>query len=111
MENKMAKLSGLLDSLQKELSENDLWETEIPSPEALSSEEPFCIDTLNLTQWIQWIFIPKLSYLIENKMTLPDYSAVHEIAEEAFKGMDTNMEHIKSLIKKIDETISSEKTD
>jgi len=104
----MAKLSGLLESLQKELSETNLWETDIPSPEALASEEPFCIDTMNLTQWIQWIFIPKLSYLIENHLALPEYSAVHEIAEESFKGMDVDMEKIVTLIKTIDETISQD---
>ncbi|WP_258876037.1 YqcC family protein, partial [Pseudomonas aeruginosa] len=30
------------------------------APEALASPEPFCVDTLALEQWLQWIFLPRM---------------------------------------------------
>ncbi len=92
------KLSLLLTNLQQELKNIALWEEAMPEVDALASEEPFCIDTLNLSQWLQWIFIPEMSYLLEQHMPLPNYCGIHEVAEEAFSGMDVGIEPLLSII-------------
>jgi uncharacterized protein YqcC (DUF446 family) len=33
------------------------WDEVPPSIEALSSVEPFSVDTLDFEQWLQWIFL------------------------------------------------------
>lgn len=105
-EPKQLQLSRLLQRLEQELQYIALWEEIMPQAEALASEEPFCIDTLKLSQWLQWIFIPKMSYLLEQRMPLPNFCGIHEVAEEAFKGMETDIEQLLSIIREIDEVIS-----
>ena len=99
---KTKTLGQLLLELEAELRRIQLWEEQIPSVEALSSEEPFCIDQLDLSQWLQWIFIPKMLYLIENQKPLPEFCGIHQVAEEAFNGMKQDMTETLELIKRID---------
>ena len=75
----------LLEKLATVLQENDYWEVEQPSIEALSSSQPFAIDTLRCEQWLQWIFIPKLSHMIATKMALPATFEISPYVEEAMK--------------------------
>jgi len=102
---KPQKLGELLLKLEQELRRNSLWEKDIPSADALSSEEPFCIDCLDLSQWVQWIFIPKMLYLIENQKPLPEFCGVYQVAEEAFNGMKQDMQETLRLLKEIDRLV------
>ncbi len=105
-EQKQHKLTVLLTNLQNELKYIALWDEQMPEAEALASEEPFCINTLSLPQWLQWIFIPKMNYLLEQKMPLPNFCGVHEVAEEAFAGMATDKDQLLAIIREIDQIIS-----
>lgn len=75
----------LLEKLVTVLQENGFWEAKPPSAEALSSSQPFAIDTLRCEQWLQWIFIPKLSHLIAMNMPLPAAFEISPYVEEAMK--------------------------
>lgn len=77
--------SLLLDKLEQALKEHDLWQSIPPTKEALASVEPFAIDTLSCTEWLQWIFIPKMRYLVEMKMSLPSGFSIAPYVEEALK--------------------------
>lgn len=65
------RLAEILMDVEKELRELRLWESELPPPDALASTQPFAIDWLNFAQWLQFIFIPKLYLLIEERAPLP----------------------------------------
>ncbi|KHT64950.1 pseudouridine synthase [Photobacterium gaetbulicola] len=75
----------LVEKLATVLQENEYWESVPPSVEALSSCQPFAIDTLRCEQWLQWIFIPKLSHLIAMNMPLPAAFEISPYVEEAMK--------------------------
>ena len=75
----------LLEKLVAVLKTYELWEAESPSVEALSSSQPFAIDTLRCEQWLQWIFIPKLSHMIAMDMALPAAFEISPYVEEAMK--------------------------
>lgn len=75
----------LLEKLTTVLQENDYWEAEQPSIEALGSSQPFAIDTLRCEQWLQWIFIPKLSHMVAMNMALPAAFEISPYVEEAMK--------------------------
>lgn len=81
--NEHQQIKRLLDSLQSELLLHDHWEDIAPSKEALASTAPFAIDTLNCTQWLQWIFIPKMRELLENKRPFPREFSISSYIEEA----------------------------
>ena len=66
-----ATLASHLVELQQLLQTMGFWDAAPPDDESLSSSTPFCYDTLTLPQWLQWIFIPRISALLEGQHALP----------------------------------------
>lgn len=75
----------LLDRLETVMREAGLWESESPEPAALASCEPFAIDTLTCSQWLQWIFIPRMKPLVMLRSPLPTQFEISPYVEEAMK--------------------------
>lgn len=74
-----------LRHLEEEMKLKSLWNEQPPLPEAFNSVEPFCIDTMEAIEWLQWILIPRLQMLIEQGAVLPTNFAVAPYFEEAYK--------------------------
>ncbi|MCW8331327.1 YqcC family protein [Photobacterium sp. SDRW27] len=91
----------LLDRLETVMRKADIWENESPGAAALASVEPFAIDTLSCSQWLQWIFIPKMHYLVNQKQPLPSQFALAPYVEEAMKGQ-AGAEAILAVIREFD---------
>ena len=51
MSNTDHRIADLLLEMEAELRRLGLWETEAPTLESLSSQEPFCIDTLTFVSF------------------------------------------------------------
>lgn len=81
------QVAALLIDIEAELRRLKLWQDEMPSPQALASTEPFCVDTLSFTQWLQFIFLPAMHQLIESKTVLPTACGVAPMAEQYFSGL------------------------
>ncbi|NTS77749.1 YqcC family protein [Catenovulum sp. SM1970] len=79
-------LAKLLDKLEQVMKEIGLWQDSPPEPKAFMSEAPFCVDTMSYEQWLQWIFIAKLRFCIEENVELPVEMSIVPMAEEAYKG-------------------------
>ena len=43
---------------------------------------PFCLDTLNFDQWLQFVFLPTLYAMLEARQPLPSACAIAPMAEE-----------------------------
>ena len=95
-------LAEILIDLEIELRELRLWEAESPSAEALASVQPFAVDTLNFSQWLQFIFIPRLYDLIEARDTLPVNCGVAPMAEEYFQPLGLNGADLINHLRRID---------
>ena len=106
MTSKHIAVAEILIDLEKELRELRLWEFESPSEEALASTQPFAIDTLNFPQWLQFIFIPRLYFMIEQRMPLPNASGVKPMAEEYFQVLSLNGASLISHLGRIDTLLS-----
>ncbi|WP_227370191.1 YqcC family protein [Halomonas sp. M20] len=65
------ELAQALERLEATLSSVDLWRTPQPETAAFESQEPFCVDTMELPQWLRYVFIPRLQALVDAKATLP----------------------------------------
>ncbi len=105
--SKAESVSTSIEAIRVEMQRLSLWETSPPSQEALSSQQPFCIDTLSFTQWLQWILIPRLEAILKTNIPLPDSSAIHPYAEEALKGQTGTTQLLKQ-IQQLDRAISGE---
>lgn len=106
MKHKHVAVAALLMDIEKELRQLQLWDNETPSPEALASSQPFAIDTLNFPQWLQFIFIPKLYFLIEHQAALPSTSGVAPMAEQYFQVLPLASASLIGYLQKIDTLIS-----
>ncbi|WP_070962767.1 YqcC family protein [Vibrio sonorensis] len=97
----MTKLSDLLRKLSIQLQENGLWESKEPTEEQLNSPEPFSLDRLSPEQWLQWIFIPKMQVLTEEKGQIPNGFSIAPYFEECWKELP-NLSDVIATIKEID---------
>ena len=106
---KEEKLRLLLNQLEDELRLQNLWQSELPSEEALASSLPFAIDTLTFVQWMQFIFIVRMRLLLQLKQPLPENIAVAPFAVEYFKNLNCQSAQIIVLITSIDLLINEKK--
>ncbi|MES2675663.1 MAG: YqcC family protein [Pseudomonadota bacterium] len=106
MHNKHIAIAELLANTEKELRELHLWDSVSPSAEALASTQPFAIDTLNFPQWLQFIFVPRLYFMIEQQLPLPNNSGVAAMAEEYFQVLNLNSSLLTKHLQKIDHLLS-----
>ena len=84
--NELDQMHELLTALELALLEAGWWGNESPDAAALASTEPFCVDTLRFSEWLQWVYIPKMRAYIASQGALPERSGLLVIAEEAWRG-------------------------
>ncbi|HDR1082203.1 TPA: YqcC family protein [Pasteurella multocida] len=77
-----------LQQLQLNMQSLGLWQMTPPPESAFLSEQPFALDTMSPTEWLQWIFIPRMYALIESEAELPNKISITPYLEEALKEMD-----------------------
>lgn len=80
--HKRLRLLLLLDDLEQLLTARGYWEDEMPSIEALSSQQPFSLDTLSFTQWLQFIFLVRFKHLLTMQHALPVEMSIAPMASE-----------------------------
>ncbi|MCT2529962.1 YqcC family protein [SAR92 clade bacterium H921] len=101
------ELSDLLLDVEKEMHRMELWQSQSPSPQALASVEPFAIDQLSFSQWLQFLFLPRMRELIESGAPLPKSSSIAPMAEEFFKAQNAEAAAIILKLAAIDQLIST----
>jgi uncharacterized protein YqcC (DUF446 family) len=92
----------VFEKIEQRLMELDLWSKERPEPEALQSSMPFCVDTLRLEQWLQFVFLPRMRRIVEREELPPGPAQITPIAKEAFKETEDSGKLIRA-IQKFDE--------
>lgn len=107
MQTTYSELAGLLIDVECSLRSLRLWSERQPSAEALSSNEPFACDTLLFTEWLQFIFLPRLYQMIEREAQLPAVCAVAPMAEEYFRGSLINAGELINQLEQIDVLVTN----
>lgn len=100
------RLMRLLSELESELKTTNLWQLNRPSDQALASIEPFAIDTLSFPEWLQFIFIEKMTQLLQLALPLPKAMAITPMASEYFKVQTINSGALIIVIERIDLVIN-----
>ncbi len=60
-----------------------IWQAQPPARDAFDSVEPFCIDTMRPEQWLQWILLPRMHALLDQRAPLPRRFVIAPYFEEA----------------------------
>lgn len=103
-------VAEVLIDIESELRQLGLWDRQPPSTNALASTEPFCVDTLTLPQWLQFIFLPTLYRLLEAQEPLPARCGIAPMAEEYFKGGGLPSAALESALLRIDSLLSEDES-
>lgn len=72
-----------LHAIEALLRETNHWQEKAPDSSAFASEQPFCLDTLEPLEWLQWVLIPRMRQLIASGMPLPQNFVVAPYYEMA----------------------------
>jgi len=102
MTDQHQKLLVILDQITQELQRKALWQDSPPSPEALASTQPFCVDTLTFAEWTQWIMIPRFGVMVHQGHPLPNQSDIFSMAEEALKLVSQDTQQLEALFLELD---------
>ncbi|MCE3252832.1 MAG: YqcC family protein [Cellvibrio sp.] len=102
MDNLHIAVAETLMDIEKELRALQLWDGAMISEEALASEQPFAIDTMTFPQWLQFIFLPRMYVLIEQKMQFPGNCGIAPMAEQYFSVLGLPSSPLITHLQKID---------
>ena len=103
-----ARLRQQLQQLESALREAALWGAQPPSQQAMASAMPFMYDTLQIEEWLQWVFVPRLHALLDAQAPLPSSCSVHPLAEHEWSSRMPNGAHgpALQLLAEIDATLN-----
>ena len=101
------QLSDMLKTLEESLQSEELWLAQTPSNDALSSVEPFAVDTLTFIQWLQFLFLPQIKQICQEANELPAVCSIAPMAEEYFKSIQITGDTIVSQLTQIDQLITN----
>lgn len=96
----------LLTHLSQELKALTLWQSSWPSPCEMASTAPFHYDTLAFEQWLQFVFIERITLMIEKNQPLPKEISLLPMAEESFKNLGNRANKLLDIIGQLDNLLS-----
>ena len=92
----------LLNALEQELRRLGVWSPLPPSPEAMDSSVPFCLDSMVFSQWLQWVFAPRMRALLDRGNPLPKGSDIASYAQIALPAEGLHSEDLMGIIERFD---------
>jgi len=106
-DHRQQRCERILLAIEREMQRIGLWEAHPPPPQAFESSFPFCFDTLELHQWIEWVFIPRTRAILDAGLPLPEKSAIRPLAAESFRRFAGDTGRLEGLIGELDELINA----
>ena len=106
IDRQSAEVMDALNQLEVGLRDLGLWSDERPTAEALASALPFCYDTLELEQWIQFVFLGRMREILEQGDRLPDSCAIYPYIEMLSGVGKTVNPQLAILIQQVDQSVS-----
>ena len=96
----------LLKELELTLQRLQLWQDEAPPEEALASTQPFALDTLEFHQWLQFIFLERMRFMMMSGHALPTSVAIYPMATEVYKQKLKEYALLLDVLARLDEELS-----
>ncbi|MCG8428828.1 MAG: YqcC family protein [Chromatiales bacterium] len=101
-------ISQLLLQLEQEMRLLSVWDEEPPAAEAFTSTMPFCYDKMAFNQWLQWVFIPKITEIISTRADFPGKCEIEPMAEVWCEQLNIEQpEAFLSTIRELDKQLSA----
>jgi uncharacterized protein YqcC (DUF446 family) len=88
----------LLQAIEEELRRLQLWDSKQPDLRAFQSPNPFCCDTMELHEWLRWVFMPRINMLLEQGYAMPSACDIASYAEVMY---EKSTQDVTALIESI----------
>lgn len=102
MTDRHVAVAEILLDIECELRRARLWQNEPPSEEALASDQPFAVDTLQFHQWLQFILLPRMHALVTAHLPLPQSCGIAPMAEETYRDQIEVMRPLLVQLQRLD---------
>jgi len=106
-EMKYLAVASMLLDIEAEMRNLRWWDAQPPAIEALNSTLPFCADTLEFYQWVQFVFLPRMHALVEQRMALPAACGIAPMLEESNRVSGRDSTRLLDLFTRFDKLLSS----
>lgn len=106
MDKRIPQVAEYLLLIERELRQLGWWESESPEPWQLCSTAPFCVDTLRLEEWLQWVFLARMKVVIEQGLALPSACSIRAMAEVAWAAEGAKVRELLALLEKLDRLVT-----
>ncbi len=106
MTERSTQVAHCLLAIEMELRELGYWQDTQLEAAAYASEMPFCHDTMELPQWLQFVFIRRMQMLLESASPLPGNCAITPYAEEYFQPSGERTQALLALLEEIDKLLT-----
>ena len=93
-------VSRYLEQIEAEMRHIGMWQAEPLSPEQLKFTKAFAMDTMAFSQWLQFIFLPRVRQAVAANR-FPKGSSVGAQAVREFDGQP-EAEHLLTLLSEFD---------
>jgi len=109
MTEKSTQVAHCLLAIEMELRELGCWQDDQLDAAAYASELPFCHDTMEFPQWLQFVFIRRMQMLLESASPLPTSCAIVPYAEEYFQPVTEKTLNLLAHLAEIDKLLSDDR--
>ncbi|MDF7680116.1 YqcC family protein [Enterobacteriaceae bacterium ESL0689] len=99
-----------LQRLEMMLRQAGLWQETAPDSRALASTQPFCLDTLEPLEWLQWVLLPRMRQLLDSQQPLPQNVAITPYYEMALDSAHPLREPILLALLQLDALLTGDNT-
>jgi len=88
----------IIGKIELEMKRIGCWRTESPPEKAYQFHKAFAMDTMTFTQWLQFIFIPRVHQILDENGVFPTSSMVGTQALREFDGDERASKLVHLLI-------------
>src|SRR5215510_8862798 len=85
-----------IDRIEAEMRQVGFWQGQPIRPEQLKFKKAFAMDTMTFTQWLQFVFVPRVREAVPSN-SFPSSSSVGTQAVREFDG-DPEADHLVELL-------------
>lgn len=83
-----SQVAKAISEIEAEMKDIGYWAATPLPPEAYDFHEAFAMDTMAFSQWLQFVFVPRVNQIIEDREEFPSVSMVAVQAMREFDGQE-----------------------
>lgn len=99
--DRIEHVERIIDKIEDEMKRIGYWSAEPPPDSAYQAQQAFAMDRMTFAQWLQFILIPRVHTLLDEKGAFPAQSMVGTQAIREFDG-DEGASKLVQLLNEFD---------